>query len=32
MKKEIGWSGVGLTQGRDRWRDLVKAVMYLRVP
>jgi hypothetical protein len=31
---EIGWGGVdwiGLTQDRDKWRDLVNAVMNLRV-
>jgi hypothetical protein len=32
---EIVWGGVdwiGLAQGRDKWRALVNAVMYLRVP
>jgi hypothetical protein len=33
--EEIGWGGVdwiGLTQDRNRWRDLVNLVMNLRVP
>jgi predicted small integral membrane protein len=32
---EIGFGGVdwiGLVQDRDKWRALVNAVMYLRVP
>jgi hypothetical protein len=32
---EIGWGGVdwvGLTQDRDKWRDLVNVVMNVRVP
>jgi hypothetical protein len=32
---EIGWGGVdwiGLAQYRDKWRDLVNAVMNPRVP
>jgi hypothetical protein len=32
---EIGWGGVdwiSLAQDREQWRDLVKAVMNLRVP
>jgi hypothetical protein len=32
---EIGWGGVdwtGLAQDSDKWRDLVNAVMKLRVP
>jgi hypothetical protein len=32
---EISWGGedfIGLTQDRDKWRDLVNAVMNLRVP
>jgi hypothetical protein len=32
---EIGWCGVdriGLAQDRDKWRDLVNAVISLRVP
>jgi hypothetical protein len=32
---EIGWSTVdwiGLSQDRDKWRALVKVVMYLRAP
>jgi hypothetical protein len=31
---EIGWGGVhwiGLTQDRDRWRDLVNAIMNIRL-
>jgi hypothetical protein len=33
--QEIGWEGVDwieLAQDRDRWRDVVKTVMNLRVP
>jgi hypothetical protein len=33
--REIGWDGgdwIDLAQDRDQWRDLVKAVMILRVP
>jgi hypothetical protein len=33
--REIGWDGmvwIELAQDRDRWRDLVKTVMNLRVP
>jgi hypothetical protein len=32
---EIGWSvmnWIGLAQNRDKWRDLVNAVMNLRLP
>jgi hypothetical protein len=33
--QEVGWEGVAwidMAQDRDRWRDLVNAVMNLRVP
>jgi hypothetical protein len=34
-RREVGWGGVdwiGLAQDRNKWRDLVNAVMNLRGP